>query len=127
MVQPILEYASNVWSPHCDKDVKCTERVQRRAARFAVNCYLRYHSVTGMMQKLNWPTLKERRNESKLVMMYKIIYGHVHIHSTLPLVQSFSNGITRGHHNKYPTRTDVYKYLFFHLLSNYGILCQMSS
>ena len=89
------------------------ERVQRRAARFAVNCYLTYHSVTGMIQKLNWPTLKERRNESKLLMMYKIIYGHVHIHSTLPLVQSFSNGITRGHHNKYlqpATRTDVYKY-----------------
>ena len=42
-------------------------------ARFAANCYLRYHSVTGMMQELNWPTLKESRNESKLVMMYKII------------------------------------------------------
>ena len=68
------------------------------------------------MQKLNWPTLKQRRNESKLVMMYKIIHGHVHIQSTLPLVQSFTNGVTRGHHNKYlqpATRTDVYKYSFF--------------
>ena len=50
-----------------------------------------YHSITGMMQKLNWPTLKQCRNESKLVMMYKIICGHVHIQSTLPLVQSFSS------------------------------------
>ena len=49
------------------------ERVHRRVARFAANCYLRYHSVTGMMQELNWPTLIESRNESKLVMMYKII------------------------------------------------------
>ena len=91
------------------------ERVQRRVARFAANCYSRYHSVAGMMQKLNWPTLKQRRNESKLVMTYKIIHGHVHIQSTLPLVQSFSNDITRGHHNKYlqlATRTDVYKYSF---------------
>ena len=61
----ILEYAGNIWSPHCDKDIQCIERVQRRAARFAANCYSRYHSVTGMMQKLTWPTLKQRRNESK--------------------------------------------------------------
>ena len=101
MMRPILEYAGNVWSPHCDKDIQCMERVQRRAARFAVNCYSRYHSATGMMQKLNWPTLKQRRNESKFVMMYKIIHGHVHIQSTLSLVQSFLNGVTRGHHNKY--------------------------
>ena len=116
MMRPILEYAGNVWSPHCDKDIQCMERVQRRAARFAANCYSRYHSVTDMMQKLNWPTLKQRRNESKLVMMYKIIHGYVHIQSTLPLVQSFTNGVTRGHHNKYlqpATRTDVYKYSFF--------------
>ena len=68
-----------------------------------------------MMQKL-WPTLKQRRNESKLVMMYKVIHGHVHIQSILPLVQSFSNGVTRGHHNKYlqpATRTDAYKHSFF--------------
>ena len=97
------------------------ERVQGRAARFAVNCYSRYHSIIDMMQKLNWPTLKECRNKSKLVMMYKIIHGHVHIQSILPLVQSFSTGITRGHHNKYlqpTTRADVYNYKcsFFHLL-----------
>ena len=53
MIRPILEYAGNVWSPHCDKDIQCMERVQRRAARFAANCYSRYHSVTDMMQKLN--------------------------------------------------------------------------
>ena len=116
MIRPILEYAGNVWSPHCDKDIQCIERVQRRAARFAANCYSRYHSVTDMMQKLNWPTLKQHRNESKLVMMYKVIHGHVHIQSILPLVQSFSNGVTRGHHNKYlqpATRTDAYKHSFF--------------
>ena len=89
MVQPILEYASNIWSPHCDKEVQCMERVQRRVARFTVNCYSRYHSVTGMVQKLNWPTLKECRNESKLVLMYKIIHGQVYIQSILPLLQSF--------------------------------------
>ena len=41
MVKPILEYVSNVLSPHCDKDVQCMEAAQRRAARFAVNCHSR--------------------------------------------------------------------------------------
>ena len=67
-----------------------------------------------MIQNLNWPTFKEHRNKSKLVMMYKIIPGHVHIQSILPLVQSFSNGITRSHHKFFQptTRTNVYKYSF---------------
>ena len=56
MMRPILEYVGNVWSPHCDKDIQCMERVKRRAARFAANCYSRYHRITGTMQKLNWPT-----------------------------------------------------------------------
>ena len=48
--------------------------------------------------------------------MYKTIHGHVHIQLILPIVPSFSNGTTRGHHNKFlqpATRTDVYKYSFF--------------
>ena len=53
MVQPILEYASNVWSQHYDKDVQYMEAVQRKAARFAVNCYSRYQSATGIKEKLN--------------------------------------------------------------------------
>ena len=32
LVRPILEYISNVWSPHC-KDIQGIEAVQRRAAR----------------------------------------------------------------------------------------------
>ena len=60
--KPILEYVSNVLSPHCDKDVNGMEAAQRRAARFAINCYSRYQSVTGIMQKLNWPTLRINQN-----------------------------------------------------------------
>ena len=91
LVRPILEYASNVWSPHCNKDIQLIEAVQRRAARFTVNCYSRYESVSSMLEKLNWPTLKDRRNELKLVMMYKIIHGHVHVQPNLPLTYSSSN------------------------------------
>ena len=69
-----------------------------------------------MLEKLNWPALEEHRNELKLIMMYKIVHGHVHIQPILPVTRSFSNGTIRGHNNRFlqpATRTDVYKYSFF--------------
>ena len=69
-----------------------------------------------MLKKLNWPTLEKHRNELKLIMMYKIVHGHVHIQPILPVTHSFSSGIIRGHNNIFfqpATRTDVYKYSFF--------------
>ena len=116
MVRPILEYASKVWSPYHNKDIQCIEAVQRRAARFIVNCYSRYQSVSNILHRLNWPTLEEHRNELKLIMMYKIVHGHVHIQPILPVIYSFSNnGTIRGHNNRLlqpATRTDIYKYSF---------------
>ena len=35
----------------------------------------RYQSVTSILQQLDWPTLHERRDQIKLIMMYKIIHG----------------------------------------------------
>ena len=39
---------------------KLLEAVQRRGARFAMNCYDRYQSVTKMLCNLEWPTLEQR-------------------------------------------------------------------
>ena len=69
-----------------------------------------------MLEKLKWPTLLDRRDDLKLVMLYKIIHGYVYVQLTLPLTYSSLKGVTRGHHNKIlqpATRTDVYKYSFF--------------
>jgi len=51
MIQPILEYASPVWSPHTRKDIKQLERVQRqsRSARFIMAHYSRISSVSDML------------------------------------------------------------------------------
>ena len=37
LVQPVLEYASPAWSPHCKTDINRLEMVQRRAARWVHN------------------------------------------------------------------------------------------
>ena len=46
LVRPILEYACVVWSPHFKNNINKLEMTQRRAARFAMNNYDKYASVT---------------------------------------------------------------------------------
>ena len=115
LVRPILEYAATIWAPYHHSDIYQLEAVQRRAARFAMNCYDRYQSVTDMLHRLDWPTLEKRRDHAKIIKMYKIIYNIVHIQPTLPL--TYSNTVnTRGHHLKMQqpaTRIDTYLHSFF--------------
>jgi len=116
LVRPILEYACTVWSPHCQKDIQCIEAIQRRAARFAMNCYSKYQSVSNMIHQLNWPTLYDRRNKLKLMMMYKIVNGLTYVQRNLPLMYSNLDSSFRGHTYKFTqpaTRIDCYKFSFF--------------
>ena len=53
-------------------DISRLEKVQRSTARFVMNDY---SSVSTMIASLNWPTLEQRRNYHKLIMMYKITMG----------------------------------------------------
>ena len=62
--------------------------MQRRAARFTMNCYDHYQSVTDMLYNLAWPTLVKRRDYFKIVMMYKIIHNIAHIQPDIPLTYS---------------------------------------
>ena len=76
MVRSLLEYASPVWSPSTELspftefNILKLEMVQRRAARFVMNDFLRFSSVSRMTEQLGWPTLKQRRTEAKVVMIY---------------------------------------------------------
>ena len=56
------------WIHQCNTNI---EKIQRRAARWFINDYSRYSSVKSMLQQLQWPTLEERRNKSRLSLLYK--------------------------------------------------------
>ena len=73
LVRPILEYASTVWDPHLQKEIADIEKVQRRAARFVMNRHRNTSSVGEMLEILQWPTLQERRQNSRLTMLTKIL------------------------------------------------------
>ena len=112
----ILEYAVTVWSPHHQSDIHQLEAVQRRAARFVMNCYDRYQSVSHMLCELNWSTLAKRREQLKIIMLYKIIHNIVHIQPDLPFTYSSLINYTRGHQLKIQqpaTRVDSYSSSFF--------------
>jgi len=49
------EYCSTVWDSHLRKDINELEKVQRRAARWAMSNYSWSSSVTSMLELLQWP------------------------------------------------------------------------
>ena len=114
MIRPIIEYASTIWTPHLQKDILKLESIQRRSARFVLNDYARLSSVTSMIQKLGWPTLKQRRDNTNIIMLYKILHNIVHINYSDVLIENTNP--TRGHSQRFlvpRTKTNAYHYSFF--------------
>ena len=60
-VRSILEYAATVWSPYLQYQIYQLDKVQRSAARFVMNNFSRFSSVTSMLNHLSWPALEQRR------------------------------------------------------------------
>ena len=74
LVRPSMEYAAAVWDPYHHNDILQLEKVQRRAARWVLNDYNRYSSVTAMLQQLSWQSLESRRKIFRLQTLFKIIH-----------------------------------------------------
>ena len=99
LVRSFLEYSATVWHPHqnfqkynSDK----LEMVQRRAARFVKGRYGMYESVTQMVEELTSVPLSKRRENTRLILFYKIINNLAIVpHSCLEK----SVGRTRKKHN----------------------------
>ena len=80
MVRPILEYGSSVWDPHPDKLQKELEKVQNRAARFVTRNYVyETGSMTGILGQFKWESLKKRRKDNRLILLYKGLKGKARI------------------------------------------------
>ena len=80
MVRPILEYGSSVWDPHPDKLQEELEKVQNRAARFLTRNYVyETGSMTCILGQLKWESLKKRRKDNRLILLYKGLKGKARI------------------------------------------------
>ena len=92
MVCPILEYGNSVWDPHTDKPQEELEKVQNRAARFVTRNYVyETGSMTGILGKLKWESLKKRGKDNRLILLYKGLKGKAMI-STDDLIPKTRRG-----------------------------------
>ena len=75
IVRAHVEYASSVWDPHLKKHVKQIEGVQRRAALYVKNCYMREPgTITNLLDEFSWIPLKVRRTLSRLNLFHIAIH-----------------------------------------------------
>ena len=117
IVGPQLEYAAQVWDPYIQEDIQRIEMVQRRAARWVLNDYSPYSSVSVMLGSLGLRILEQRRADSRLVLFYKIVHGLVAIPLptyVIPLNRYSRTTLPLAFRQLY-ARTGYYKYLFFPL------------
>ena len=112
LVRPTLEYCSTVWDPYTAKNINVVEMVQRRAARWVLNCFNRKDSVTAMLSTLKWKTLESRRTIARLSMLYKmrnrlVFYDDIklqpvdHLYSTRFKEYAYKQPITTRNYYKY--------------------------
>ena len=96
MIRPQLEYASDVWDPHCVGDIMELEKVQWRATRWVLNDYGKFSSITHMLHQLSWPTLQTRRKLSRLQTLHKVFYQQLAL--IIPLYYLPTTRPTRQYH-----------------------------
>jgi len=111
VVQPILEYACQVWSPHTQKLAAILEGIQRRAVRWIFKLQ-KLDSVNAAMQNHGISQLSERRDALDVLFLRKIEFGLYDI--KLNNYVSFnSNYHTRGGTLNPKLTSDQFKYSFF--------------
>ena len=115
MVRPLLAYASTVWDPHQQGDIKILEQVLRRAARYVYNDYTTHTPgcVTAMVRGISWESLQDRRSIARLSLLFKIHHGLVDVDTSSYLPQGDSR--TQGSRGFIQERinSEVYYNSFF--------------
>ena len=109
LVHPILECGSCVWVPLGIVLQQEIEKVQNRTARFVTSNYcLEIVSMTGILEKSKWESLKKRRRDSRLILLYKGLKGAASIPTDdlIPQIRCSRNHHTLAFQTP-ATRTDI--------------------
>ena len=76
LIRPSLEYASSLWNPYTDTDIKRLEQIRKNVARFVCKGYNIATSTSTLVKSLGWDTLEHRRLFNQSVLFYKF---HKHL------------------------------------------------
>ena len=110
-MRPVLEYSGSVWDPSGVGLQNELEKVQNRAAMFLTGNYnFETGSMTGILEHLKLESLKKRRRDRRLILLYKSLKGKASIPTDdlIPLVRRCRN----DHFMAYQVpiaNTDIYK------------------
>ena len=107
LVRPQIEYAAPIWHPYNETETKKLEKVQKTAARWTCRRWLNRSSVDDMLDKLEWPSLEDRRVKSSLTFFNKIHSGTVSLDKDRYLTSAPNLRSTRASHNSQYTRYSV--------------------
>jgi hypothetical protein len=72
-VRPHLQFASPAWSPWLEADKEVLEKVQGRAVNMISG--LKARTYAEKLRELELTTLEERRHQTDMAQVYKIITG----------------------------------------------------
>ena len=76
LVRPVLDYGNSVWDPPGVVLQEELESVQKRDARFVTGNYnYETGSMTDILGQLKWESLKKRRKDNRLILLYKGLKG----------------------------------------------------
>ena len=114
ILRPKLEYASAVWDPFTEDNIRKLEAVQRRAARFVCNSYRQTASVSSMLSELSWPLLEQRRAEARLGLFHRIVHKSVDIDAATLMTRSTrpTRKANEVQYTRHMTSKDCYKFSF---------------
>ena len=76
LVRPVLDYVSSVWDPPGVVLQEDLEIMQKRVVRFVTGNYnYETGSMTGILGQLKWESLKKRRKDNRIILLYKGLKG----------------------------------------------------
>ena len=113
-MRPVLEYSDSVWDPSGVGLQNELEKVQNRTARLVRGKYnFETGSMTGILEHLKWESLKKRRRDSRLILLYKGLKGKASISTDdlIPLVRRCRNDHSMAYQVPI-ANTNIYKCSF---------------
>ena len=114
LVRPMLEYCTQIWNPHLEKDIIALEKVQRRATKIVPQ--LNKLPYEERLDALKLYPLKDRRMRGDMIAVYKMMNGLIDVNRDviLPMVNNPKAG-TRSHNQQLkgkPVKTESRKCFF---------------
>ena len=100
-VRSTLDYASPIWDPFLKRDINNLEKMNRRAARFVTGDYHPISSVSSMLHSLGWSDLKDRRRDTRLALLFKMVNGDVAVAADDLQLEPADRRTRSNHRHKY--------------------------